>query len=243
MEENKKTKVWLYAVILFTSAFLILMFTAYSQIKMNKSLDRYKNQIYSKETEKNEYLENFTSAQEMNKKLNEEINDLKKEKTELENEVFLLKVELENSKEMQENKDAAVEALLNGMSEYLNGNTVESAGYLKNIDNSGLEGSALELFNGLSSRVYSEAGEILYNDGFRLYKRGDNQEAAAKLLLSTQYAPSESFSGKCMFYLAYAELKIGNKTSALEHMNRVITDYPSSGYLKSAKIFVEKYKE
>ena len=243
MEENKKTKVWLYAVILFTSAFLILMFTAYSQIKMNKSLDRYKNQIYSKETEKNEYLENFTSAQEMNKKLNEEINDLKNEKTELENEVFLLKVELENSKEMQEKKDAAVEALLNGMSEYLNGNTVESAGYLKNIDDSGLEGSTLELFNGLSSRVYSEAGEILYNDGFRLYKRGDNEEAAAKLLLSTQYAPSESFSGKCMFYLAYAELKSGNKTAALEHMNRVIAEYPSSGYLKSAKIFVEKYKE
>jgi predicted lipid-binding transport protein (Tim44 family) len=40
MDENKKkSSVWLYAVILFFSAFIVLVFAGYSQIKLNKSLE------------------------------------------------------------------------------------------------------------------------------------------------------------------------------------------------------------
>jgi len=243
MEANKKSNIWIYAVILFTSAFLILLFTAYSQIKLNKSLDNYKNQIRSKETEKNEYLQNFTSAQEMNLKLNEEISSLKEEIEKLNDEISLLKNELENKEIMQNKKDNVMEIILKATAEYVNGNVVGCASILREIDEFELSGVALESFNQLKIKSYSEAGKVLFNEGYSLFNKGKYEEASEKLLLSSEYAPSETFSDKCIYYLAYSELKKGNETTAVGYMEKLISGYPSSKYLKSAKNFVSRYKK
>jgi len=243
MNENKKMKIWMYAVILFTSAFIVLLFTAYSQIKLNKNLNDYKSQVYNKETEKNKFQQNFSSAQEMNAKLNEEIKKLQEENNTLNMNIKNLEIEKVNTEETLKKKSAAVDGLSNALTIYLNGNVVECAGLLQNIDVSNLDAKSVETYNVLKLKANAEARKLLFDEGFALYNKAKYSEAAVKLLLSSQYAPSETFSDKCLFYLAYSEVKTDNKISAVEHMKKLISNYTSSWYLKSAKRFVEKYKQ
>ena len=139
MNTNKKSQLWVYAVILFTSAFIVLLFTAYSQIKMNKNLDDYKSQIYYKESEKNKVQQNFSSAQEMNARLNEDIKKLEEEKTALQAEVSTLKEELGDREKMIQARNDAVGGFSDAIMEYLNGNVAACAALLKNVDISSLD--------------------------------------------------------------------------------------------------------
>lgn len=242
MNENKKSKIWVYAVILFTSAFIVLLLTAYSQIKLNRNLTDYKSQVSSKESENKKVQQNFSSAQEMNVKLNDEIKKLQEENNSLKDELNNLKTESAISEEKDKAESEAVDNLANAISTYLNGSVVESAGMINGVNAVDLEGKVAETYKTFSAKVKSEAGKILFDEGFLLYDREKYIDAAIKLLLSSQYAPTEEFSDKCLYYLAYSELKLKNKASALEHMNKLINGYPDSKYLRSANRFVEKYK-
>lgn len=243
MNTNKKSQLWVYAVILFTSAFIVLLFTAYSQIKMNKNLDDYKSQIYYKESEKNKVQQNFSSAQEMNARLNEDIKKLEEEKTALQAEVSTLKEELGDREKMIQARNDAIGGFSDAIMEYLNGNVAACAALLKNVDISSLDSKSSTAYQTLAQKVNAEAGKLLFDEGFALYNRAKYAEAAGKLLLSFEYAPSEKFSDKCLYYLAYAEVKSDNTALALEHMGKLVSDYPTSKYLNSAKRFIEKYKQ
>lgn len=242
MNENKKSKVWVYAVILFTSAFVILLLTAYSQIKLNKNLSDYKNQVSSQETEKKKVQQNFSSAQEMNVKLNAEIKKLQEENNTLRQNIYSLDAEKAAMQDLSNKKNAAAESFSNVMNLYLNGKILECAGIIDSVDAPNLELISRETYKTLVSKVKSEAGKLLFEEGLSLYNSGKYNEAAAKLLLSSQYAASESYSDRCLFYLAYSEAKLENKTAAVEYMNKLIGNYPESRYLRNAKRFVEKYK-
>lgn len=242
MNENKKSKIWVYAVILFTSAFIVLLLSAYSQIKLNKNLTDYKSQVYSKETENKKVQQNFSSAQEMNAKLNDEIKKLQDENNALKESKDSLETEKASIEEKDSNESKALDSLADVISAYLNGNVVESAGMVDAVNAANLEGKTAETYKTLYLKIKAEAGKILFDDGFELYDRAKYSEAAPRLLLSSQYAQNEEYSDKCLYYLANTEIKLDNKTSALEHMNKLIINYPESKYLKSAKRFVNKYK-
>jgi cell division protein FtsB len=242
MNENKKSKVWVYAVILFTSAFIVLLLTAYSQIKLNRNLIDYKSQVSSKESENKKVQQNFSSAQEMNVKLNDEIKKLQEENNALKESISNLENEKAGIEEKNNTENEAVDSLSNVINTYLNGFVVESAGMIDGINAANLEGKAAETYKKFSVKVKAEAGKILFDEGFQLYDSAKYIDAAAKLLLSSQYAQAEEYSDKCLYYLAYSELKIQDKALALEHMNKLIENYNDSKYLKSARRFVEKYK-
>ncbi|HEX2945314.1 MAG TPA: tetratricopeptide repeat protein [Clostridia bacterium] len=241
MSENKKSNVWLYAVILFTSAFIVLLFAGLSQIKMNKNLSNYRSQVNTTESEKNKYQQNFSSAQEMNKKLNEQISALENETSVLKNVIS----NLNNDKTLQEaanqRKDQVEENFHNVLSVYLKGNVVEAAGLLSSVDYSFLTGKDLEAFNALDQKVRSEAGEVLFEEGYAAYNHKKYPEAAAKLGQSFGYAKKEAFSDKCLYYLAWAEKKTGNLTGAVEYMKQLVQEYSESRYLRSAKSFINRY--
>jgi len=67
MNNNDKKTVWVYAVILFTSAFIVLLITAYSQIKVNKNIDEVRNKLGSTEKEKSNFQMSLSSALAENK--------------------------------------------------------------------------------------------------------------------------------------------------------------------------------
>lgn len=241
MNDNKKAKVWVYAIVLFTSAFVILLLTAYSQIKLNKSLNNYRNEISSKVTENKKVQQNFSSAQEMNEKLNAEIKKLQEENSMLQDNVSSMLAQKEDAEIQLSNKNTAFSNFSTALSVYFNGDYIQCAQLLTQIDQTNLDGKSLELYKSFAPKVEAEAGRILYLDGRSLYKKGQYSSAAEKLLLSNQYAKNQAFSDNCLFYLAYAEIKSGNKTSSVEHMKKLLADYPSSSFRKYAEKFLERY--
>lgn len=241
MKDKKKSNVWFYGIILFTSAFIVLLFAGFSQIRMNRSLDDYKSQVFNTESEKNKYLQNFSSAQEMNEKLNEEIKTLEEENSELLSENYALKSEKAALEAAISKKKTASDGLANVINAYIGGEVAEAASLLKNVDSNYLEDKSFEIFSILDTKIKLEAGKLLYDEGYSLYKRAKYAEASEKLLLSSQYAPAETFSDKCLYYLSYAQVKIGDTVAALEHMTSLIDRFPESRYLKSAKQFISKY--
>lgn len=241
MMKDKKANVWLYAVILFTSAFIVLLFAGYSQIRLNKNLDDYRSQVFSTETEKNEYLRNFASASEMNEELNKEIRQLEKEKEELMKEISDLSDEKEGLEKTLQLEQEAFGSLAVVFDVYLQGDVIRAVEQLKTVDVEKLDQESVAAYQKLERRVTAEAGKQLFDEGFSLYDRAKFTQAAEKLLLSFQYAPKEEFSDKCLYYLAHAEFRTGEKVTAVEHMERLIREYPESNYLRRAEQFVDKY--
>lgn len=241
MSDNKKSNVWLYAVILFTSAFIVLVFAGLSQIKMNKSISTYKSQVHNTENEKNKYQQNFSSAQEMNQKLNEQINVLENEVQILKNVISSMNNDKKIRDEAIQRKNEAEENFHGVLSAYLNGDVTEAAGLLSSVDTTLLSGQDMVAFNALDVKVRSEAGRVLYDEGYSLYRKAEYSKAATKLGLSFTYAQKESYSDRCLYYLAWAEKKSGKKTAALDHMRLLVQDYPNSRYLKRAKSFINMY--
>lgn len=241
MKENKRASVWVYAVVLFTSAFIILLFAAISQIRINNDLDEYKSKVDSKETENNLVHENFLSAQEMNKRLNEKIDELDKNNQALKNENENLNSEIKNLDAKVIKRDESFETLIQALSAYQKGDEVGCAALIKKIDTAAINEEQVQIYNEIALEVYSEAGKKLFNEGYYLYKEAQYKEAIKNLLLSYEYAPRDVFSDKCLYYLAYSQMRADMTDEAVKHMNILIRDYPSSKYIKYAKDFIERY--
>lgn len=246
MNENRnvKAKIWLYAVILFTSAFIVLLMTAYSQIKLNRSIDDYKNQINSQESEKNKVKMSFASAQELNSKLQEKISQLEGELQKLKEETEQKEKSRQEALDQNEKILQAYSALGSLHKEYFNGNILECASYFKRgLDISLLDEKSQSNYNLLKAIVYKEAGEQLYEEGYVLYKKRDYSLAAEKLSLSASYAPDQEYSDDNLYYLAYSVYKNGDKGKAVEIMKLLLEKYPSTTFIRDAKRFISRYSK
>lgn len=240
-KRNMKTKIWVYAVVLFTSAFIVLLITAYSQIKLNRNIVDFKTQISNQQNEKNKYQLSYANAQEMNNKLT-----MENEKLFAENERFSRVIDKLNSdiitiEEESLTKLMQYENLSEAQLQYLKGDIVICAQILKNTDPTAFKEKAAEAFGLLSGKAYSEAGKLLFDEGYKLYQRGKYSDAAAKFLMSRDFTKDEKYSDNCLYYLAYAQYKNGYTTTAIDLMESLIKEYPSSTYIKYARRFIQKF--
>lgn len=246
MEGNKnaKTKIWIYAVVLFSSAFIVLLITGYSQIKLNKNLSSYRNKISNTENERNKYQLNFSTAQETNNKLKEENDKLKSDNTTLKTKVDSLEKEKaqiadDNEKALQE-----YDKLCTAQANYLNENFVMAAGILiKQINYNLLDTKARELYSQLIDKVRPKAEKILYNDGYQLYENKDYVSAAEKFKFALDIAPAGAYTDGVIYFLALSTEKTGDLNSAAGYMQLLIQTYPESKYYEKAKYYYEKYSD
>jgi len=241
MKNNNKSNIWLYGVILFTSAFLVLLFAAYSQIRMNRDLEDYRSQFLDTETEKNKYLRSFSTAQEMNEALNKEIQMLQEENESLKEQINELTEEKVRLEESLKQKQEASAGLAKALDLYYKGDVTGAAEQFMNINTDKLDGELAEISKELERKARLEAGKVLYNEGITLYGKGNYAGALEKLSLAFRYAPKEDFSDKCLYFLGYAEFRTGDKASAIKHMKQLLKEYPESKYIRRAKQFVDKY--
>lgn len=240
-KRNIKTKIWIYAVVLFTSAFIVLLITAFSQIRLNKNIVNYKNQINSQQNEKNKYRLSYANAQELNIKLTSENGELQKENESLSTTVDNLNNDLKNAEENMSMTTSQYEKLSEAQLEYLKGNVVSSAQILLDIKPSVFKERASELFSILSGKAFSDAGKLLFNEGYKLYHKDKYKEAIEKFIVSRKFSTKDDYSDNCLYYLAYAYHKTGNTKLALEFMQSLIKEYPSSSFIKYAGSFIQKY--
>jgi TolA-binding protein len=229
-------KVWKYAVILFTSAFVVLLLTAYSQIKFNRNIDNYRSQIYNGENEKNKYRVNLKTALDENVMLKEEIAQVK-------NQLIDDEKKLEDSdKEKQQLQDKYTdmqnnyEALLAAESEYAKENIIKCAEMLisqVNINQLGPEGKIV--YQSMADVVFEKASYQFYKEGYGQYKKKQYLEAAKSFADSLRYSKKSYFSDDCYFFLAYSEHYQGNNTISREYIDLLLKNYPDSSYKKDAE--------
>lgn len=237
---NERKTVWIYAVILFTSAFIVLLLTAYSQIKFNKNLSDYRNQISSESEEKVNFQMNLNSALEENKKLRDEIRKLKEELAKVQTS------EAEKDRKISSLNTAAAaqgnyEQLLLAESEYRSGRITSCAEVLLNSVNVDiLDLKGIELYKYLKEKSFKRAALEFYNQGYNLYRNGQFYLAATNFKTSLKLESGEYYSDDCVFFTAYSEYRMGNIKDAEENANKLIKEYPKSNYVEEIKRLLEE---
>lgn len=239
-ERNGKAKVWIYAVVLFTSAFIVLLLTAFSQIKFNKNINEYKNQITDKETEKGKFQLNLNYALEENKKLSEENEKLKEEMKEneliLENQIS----EAESLNKVQQATIESYENLLLAENKYENKDYAYCAEILSNkIKPDHLSEEGNKKYNFLLKESIKKAPLQLYTEGKILFSDKKYQEAIGKFTQSVKLSEAEYFSDDCYYYIILSEYKLGNNEAVKGNIKILMQKYPKSGYIDIVKNFVK----
>jgi len=234
-KKSAKIKIWVYAVVLFTSAFVVLLITAYSQIKFNKNIDDYRKQIFSNENEKNKFKLNLNSALEENIKLVEDLKSLRDDLSSTRNKVEEYEKEIEALKENQEYINRAYEGLALAANEFNKGNIVNCAEQLSgNVDPKYLNAQALQQYNYLVEKTYKEAAHELYIEGYKYFKKKIYSAAVKRFWKSLNLADGEYFSDDCYYLLAFCAYKEGDKETAKSYIATLKEKYPKSNYIKDA---------
>jgi len=233
-EKNEKKAIWVYAVVLFTSAFIVLLLTAYSQLKFNRNIDEYRNQLSSSEKEKVNYQTNLNTLRSENSKLSDELKKLKEEFSKANNELEENKKDIENL----HNKTISIqmyETLTKADMEYENGNITGCAELLlKNINIDFLDSNGKQKYAGLVNKSFKKAAYELYSDGYKCYQQEEYQTAIQKFELSYELAKYEYFSDDCIYFMAYSEYRQGNIDNAKKYIQELVKDYPESNYKNDA---------
>jgi len=239
-EKNSKGKVWVYAVVLFTSAFIVLILTAISQIRFNRNIDEYRDQLSDKDIEKKRFQLNINSALEEIVKLKNEIDELEDKLAKVNSEFEEYKKETDEAKIKSNEMIKAYEYLLLADSEYNNGDIVECAEIINTkIKPEFLSEAGLEKCEQLIDKSYKKAAFKLYSEGLKLYKEEKYNEAIDRLLRSVKLADEEYFSDDCYYLLAYSEYYLGNKDNVRKYAELLSQKYSQSGYIKYANNLLE----
>jgi len=240
MNNNDKKTVWVYAVILFTSAFIVLLITAYIQIKVNKNIDEVRNKLGSTEKEKSNFQMSLSSALAENKKLNEKIQELEKEIEDSKKSEEKLEKELKDFRDENSLKFENYEKLIKENICYYDGDIKNCALILtKEINKNYLESDAIQLYQKLLALTVKKAAQEFYYDGYGYYKDKDYDKAIESLKNSLNLVEDEYYSDDCYYFIGYSYFMKGNLSLAKDAMNTLLEKYPDSTYKKDVELFMK----
>lgn len=240
-KKSNKGKIWIYAVVLFTSAFIVLLLTAYSQIKFNRNILNYQNRISVQETEKKRIMLNYETASKEIDRLLSEVESLNKKNMDSDVQIEQLKQENENLKAQNDKSKVQYEMLITAQDEYMKGNIVICADILSRITNpNDFSSTGLAKYTSLKEKTFKEAALILYKEGYNYYRKKEYSEAEKSFLRSLEFADDEYFSDDCYYLMALSEYKSGDHETAKNHLEALILNYNESNYADDAKILLEQ---
>lgn len=238
-QKNENKNLWVYITIFFAVIFVLLIITAFSQIKYNKSITKYKSDIQNEQSDKAKYQLNLKNALEENESLHSEVDKLNKNIDELKKQIDEKDKALSELQDKYKNALTFYEKLRKAEAEYNNGNVNECALILKSINlQDDYDENSRELYNNLAELSFYTASESLYYEGYNLYLGGNFSQAIDKFKNSLYISENEYFSDDCYYYLAYSEFGNGNIESAVNYMKDLINKYPDSMFKQIAQEFI-----
>ncbi len=236
---KEKRKIWIYAVILFGCAVILLFFTAYSQIKLNKSVNEYKAQLDGEVQEKagldlNTSLQLNSQLSNQLKKANTELEDIKSKMSE-QSKMYLVAIDKYNS------TVKTYDSLINADDLFKKGKITACAITLvENFNKKELSKKARNRYNYLKKKTFGTAAIALYYSGYKKYKTADYKSAIKDFQLSSKISLKEYISDDCYYFIAISAYKTGNSVLAKESINSLLTRFPKSSYLEDAKQLLTK---
>ena len=240
--KNEKKQIWMYAVILFAGAFIVLLLTAYSQVKFQNNISEYQNKLSSEEKAKINVVTDYNAAVKEIKRLTDEIDSLRNKL-----------VESEKNLNTEENRALTIgskysdtiisnDSLLTAYEYYNKKDYVNCAVKLKDdINVELLSTKSKEIYDNLVSKSYKKASQILYAEGFKAYKSKKYIEATQNLSRVIDFAQKdEYFVDDAYFYLAKCYYKTSKYEDAKMLISSFINSYPDSTFVSSMEELYNK---
>lgn len=240
--KNEKKQIWMYALILFAGAFIVLLLTAYSQVKFQNNISDYQNKLSSQEKAKINVVSNFNAAVKENKRLTTELEALRSKLVESEQ-----KIATEEARSVElvskHTKEISSTDLLFVANEYYNKQEyISCAIILKyDINIALLSSKAIQNYNELISKSYGKASQLLYREGFKYYKNKNYTDAILSFNRAIDFSQKdEYYIDDANYYLASSYYNIQNFESAKKIITSFINNYPKSTFIKQMKILYNK---
>ncbi|MEN8905288.1 MAG: tetratricopeptide repeat protein [Clostridiales bacterium] len=240
-KNDRKRTIWVYAVVLFISAFIVLLITMYSQIKFSDSYETLKDQNSQNEEEVGKYKLNLSSAIKENEVLSEELK-LAKEKLEEANRQIQT-ITKDDSKEGSGASIENYEILINAKDNFDRNEIVNTAIILKDVEYEILGENGQKLYNQLIEKTEKKALVLLYDDGIRNMEIGEYKVAIDKYSTCYNLSDSSQYADDCLYYLGYCEYKLDKNEDALMYLNELKNKFSKSSFLEDCNILIEKIKK
>jgi tetratricopeptide (TPR) repeat protein len=241
MEEKKKTAsksnwFWIYAVLLFTSAFIILAITAYSQIKYNGEKGNIQTTLQKEVAAKDTYKINLNDALAENEAIINELEQYKIDNKAISDENALLKTE---NQKLQSNNlmiSKTYDRYVTADSYYINGDWINSAKILyRNFDVTLLGATASARVAAIMKAIGTTVAQNAYLTGYNSYLAGKYADAADLFDLSIIIDNTTYYADDCFYLEAHCYMTLGNNEKALELLKILIDTYPESNLINEAK--------
>jgi len=235
--KNDKKQIWMYALILFAGAFIVLLLTAYSQVKFQNNISDYQSKLSSQEKSKLNVVTTLNSAVKENKRLTTEIDSLRSKLVESEQKIATEEARSVELESIYNNKTSATDLLLAAYDYFNKENYISCAITLKyDINTQYLDPKAVQSYDDLISKSYGKASQLLYGEGYRSYKNKNYIEAILSFNRTIAFSlQNEYYIDDAFYYLA----KSYYKTSNYEEAKRVILlftyNYPKSTFISEMK--------
>lgn len=235
--KNEKKQIWMYALILFTGAFIVLLLTAYSQVKFQNNISEYQNKLSSQEKAKISAVTDFNSAVKENKRLKTEIDAIKNKLVESEQELAAEEEKRADLETKYANETEASDLLMKAQDDYIKGNYIGCAVKLKyNINTANLNTSALQLYNELTADSFSQASLILYRDGYRNYKKKNYSDAILNFTRAIDFSEkNEYYIDDAYYYMANSYYRTSNFDAARKTIGEFFIKCKNSSFYRDMK--------
>lgn len=241
-DKNEKKQIWMYALILFAGAFIVLLLTAYSQVKFQNNISDYQNKLSTEEKAKINVVTDYNAAVKEIDRLTTEIESLRSKLVESEQKIA---IEETKSTELESKYNDTIlsnNLLLVAYDYYNKKDYINCAIALKyDINTSLLSPKANEVFNDLVSKSYGEASKLLYGDGYRNYKNKNYTDAILSFNRSIEFSQKyDYYVDDAYYYLAICYYKTLKYDEAKTLISSFIDNYPKSTFVKDMKELYNK---
>jgi TolA-binding protein len=243
---DRKKTIWVYAVILFMSAFIVLLITMFSQIKLNSNYETLKSENSENEEKVGEYKLSFSAAVKENELLSEELSETKEKLKEANKQIesYTKGDESDLGKDSQSFK--SYENLLIAKEKFDEDDVVNCALVLKKINYDLLGTKGQNLYNKLLEDSQDEAIEILYEKGIESMESEEYEKAVEYFSDSYSLSNESEYADSCLYYMALCEYNLENNEDALMYIEKIENDFEKSSYLddsNSLKEIIEEEEE
>lgn len=240
--KNEKKQIWMYALILFAGAFIVLLLTAYSQVKFQNNISDYQNKLSSQEKAKGNAVTSYNAAVKENKRLTAELDALRSKLVESEQKIALEEARSVELESKQTNATSASDLLFVANSYYNNEEYIRCAITLKyDINTALLSPKAVQSYNELISKSYGKASQLLYREGYHNYKNESYSEAILSFNRAIDFSQKdEYYIDDAYYYLAKSYYNTSNFEAAKKIITQFISDYPKSPFVREMKMLYNK---
>jgi len=229
---NNKTKfLWIYAIVLFTMAFILIFFSAVNQYRMNKNIDSYKEHLNKQTGLFQGIEEGISTLVSENENLKKQLKELEEKNNDLENKNKITNEKLEQLNAQVSEIGRTVDNLLNAKESFDKKDYKQAALSLEQINPNLLGEKSRELYNHMQEVSFEKAARIFYNEGYKLYVSGQYEQAILSFQKSVQFKNDQYFSDDAMYYLGDSYLKINNVEEAEKTFNQFKELYPTSQFI------------